>query len=87
MDAPQVLAEDEQTPSRCAASIVDDSTTLAIDLTGILEPEKEIQKLQSKQVSVSWVFWPSQAHWAVSSCGRTAAKSCCVQQFFRALSI
>jgi hypothetical protein len=46
----QVLSAGEQMPAGCAADVVDDATTVGIQLTGILEPEKEIQKLQSKEV-------------------------------------
>ena len=41
----------EATPSGCAPAVIDDSTTVQLLLAGILDPQKEIEKLQKEKVS------------------------------------
>lgn len=46
----RVLAAEEATPSGCAPAVIDDSTTVQLLLAGILDPQKEIEKLQKEKV-------------------------------------
>lgn len=43
-----VLGNGEVAPSGCSVAIVDDSTTIYVLLTGVLDPVLEVQKLQKK---------------------------------------
>ena len=45
----QVLAGGEEAPGGCGVSVVDESTTVCLALRGVLDPAKEIDKLQDKQ--------------------------------------
>lgn len=65
-----VLREGEKAPLGCGVVVVDDVTTVALLLTGLLDPAKEIEKLKVKQVR----FLPSLPS-AISeeSCLRAAA--------------
>ena len=38
------------TPSGCAPAVIDDSTTVQLLLAGILDPQKEMEKLQKEKV-------------------------------------
>jgi hypothetical protein len=49
--APQVLGAGEEAPAGCAVNVVDEATSVALGLKGVLDPAKEIDKLQDKQVS------------------------------------
>ena len=40
----------EATPSGCAPAVIDDSTTVQLLLAGILDPQKEMEKLQKEKV-------------------------------------
>ena len=46
----QVLGEDEEAPKGCGVFVLDDVTTVYLDLEGIVDPQKEAEKLQAKQV-------------------------------------
>ena len=47
----RLLGAGEATPSGCAPAVIDDSTTVQLLLAGILDPQKEIEKLQKEKVS------------------------------------
>ena len=40
----------EATPSGCAPAVIDDSITVQLLLAGILDPQKEMDKLQKEKV-------------------------------------
>ncbi len=48
----QVLGEGEEAPKGCGVFVLDDVTTVCLDLEGIVDPQKEAEKLQAKQVSL-----------------------------------
>ena len=54
----QVLGAGEEAPPGCAVNVVNDTTSVALGLKGVLDPAKEIDKLQEKQVR-SCVSCPS----------------------------
>ncbi len=48
--AVQVLQEGEEAPKGCGVYVVNDAMTVCLDLEGIVDPQKEAEKLQAKQV-------------------------------------
>ena len=50
LGAVQVLKEGQEAPKGCGVYVVNDATTVCLDLEGIVDPQKEAEKLQAKQV-------------------------------------
>eukprot|EP00884_Botryococcus_braunii_P011915 jgi/Botrbrau1/20724/Bobra.0058s0053.1 len=48
-----VLREGQKAPLGCGVVVVDDVTTVALLLTGLLDPAKEIDKLKAKQAKTA----------------------------------
>lgn len=46
----RVLQPGETVPAGCAPAVIDDSTVVQLLLAGILDPQKEIEKLQKDKV-------------------------------------
>lgn len=44
-----MLSGGEEAPAGCGVSVVDETTTVCLALRGVLDPAKEIDKLQDKQ--------------------------------------
>ena len=47
-----MLPAGAEAPAGCAVNVVDEATSVALGLKGFLDPAKEIDKLQDKQVGV-----------------------------------
>ncbi len=53
MTAVSVSRQDgEAAPAGCGVAVVDDTTTAFLDLRGVLDAGKEVQKLQKKRAEV-----------------------------------
>ncbi|BDA49044.1 Valine-tRNA ligase [Coccomyxa sp. Obi] len=52
-DAVKVLGEGEEAPKGCGVFVVNDATTVCLDLDGIVDPQKEAEKLQAKQAKLA----------------------------------
>lgn len=50
----EIVQEGERPPAGCGVAIVDESTTAYLDLRGVLDPAKEVEKLRKKQAEVSY---------------------------------
>ena len=55
----------EAAPAGCGVAVVDDTTTAFLDLRGVLDAGKEVQKLQKKRVEVRAVSHPEAASGAL----------------------
>ena len=54
--AVQVLQEGEEAPKGCGVYVVNDAMTVCLDLEGIVDPQKEAEKLQAKQVAAHILY-------------------------------
>jgi len=46
----QVLGEGQEAPKGCGVYVVNEAITVSLDLEGIVDPQKEAEKLKAKQV-------------------------------------
>lgn len=49
----QVLGEEQQAPKGCGVYVLNEAITVSLDLEGIVDPQKEAEKLKAKQVASS----------------------------------
>ncbi|EIE18923.1 putative valyl tRNA synthetase [Coccomyxa subellipsoidea C-169] len=52
-DTVKVLQEGEEAPKGCGVYVVNDAMTVCLDLEGIVDPQKEAEKLQAKQAKLA----------------------------------
>lgn len=60
----KVQKHSETTPAGCAPAVVDDVTTVQLLLAGILDPSKELEKLQKEKVPLNYNCLPNSLHMA-----------------------
>ena len=54
----ELLGPGQSVPTGCAPNVVDDAMIVYLLLTGILDPQKELDKLAKDQVGLKAVDWP-----------------------------